>query len=123
MFKFPNLIGIETPMSLDTDVRENLRLIIRSRVTELFGDPRFGSLLYSDLFKPLNPLTKNDIRTNLSNAIEAYEKRVKIISIDIWEMDEKRKVKVFINLQIVETQTVLSLSVIKEIDNKQVLVY
>lgn len=123
MFKFPNMIGIETPFNLETDIRENLRLIICSRLTELFGDPRFGSLLYSDLFKPLNPLTEDDIRTNLSNAIETYEKRVKIVSIDISEMFEDRRVKVVINLQIIETQSILTLSVLKELDNEQVLVY
>ena len=42
MFKFPNMIGIEIPFNLDTDVRENLRLIIKSRVSELLGDPRFA---------------------------------------------------------------------------------
>mgnify|MGYP001851204284 CR=1 FL=1 len=123
MFKFPNMIGIETPMNLDTDIRENLRLIIRSRVSELFGDPRFGSLLYSDLFKPLNPLTEDDIRTNLTEAIEAYEKRVKVVSIDISEMIEGKKVVVTLNLQIVETQSILSMSVIKELENEQILVY
>lgn len=123
MFKFPNMIGIETPMNLDTDIRENLRLIIRSRVSELFGDPRFGSLLYSDLFKPLNPLTEDDIRTNLTEAIEAYEKRVKVVSIDISEMIEGKKVIVTLNLQIVETQSILSMSVIKELENEQILVY
>lgn len=123
MFKFPNMIGIESPMNLETDIRENLRLIIRSRVTELLGDPRFGSLLYSDLFRPLNPLTEDDIRTNLTNAINAYEKRVKIMSIDISEMDEKRKITVTLNLQVIELQTILSMSIIKEFDNEQVLVY
>lgn len=123
MFKFPNMIGVETPFDLHTDIRENLRLIIRSRITELLGDPRFGSELYSDLFKPLNPLTKDDIRTNLEDAISKYEKRVRVVSIDISEMDEKKKVKVVINLQVVETQTILSLSVIKELENEQVLVY
>ena len=123
MFKFPNMIGVETPFNLNTDIRENLRLIIKSRITELLGDPRFGSLLYSDLFKPLNPLTEDDIRTNLTNAIEAYEKRVEVVSIDISEIDEHRKVKVTINLQVVETQSILTLSVIKEFDNEQVLVY
>lgn len=123
MFKFPNMIGIEIPFNLDTDVRENLRLIIKSRVSELLGDPRFASLLYSDLFKPLNPLTRDDIRTNLANAIEAYEKRVKIMSIDISEIDEKRKVKVVINLQVIETQSVMTFSVIRDFDNEQTLVY
>lgn len=123
MFKFPNMIGIEIPFNLDTDVRENLRLIIKSRVSELLGDPRFASLLYSDLFRPLNPLTRDDIRTNLANAIEAYEKRVKIMSIDISEIDEKRKVKVVINLQVIETQSVMTFSVIRDIDNEQTLVY
>lgn len=123
MFKFPNMIGIEIPFNLDTDVRENLRLIIKSRVSELLGDPRFASLLYSDLFRPLNPLTRDDIRTNLANAIEAYEKRVKIMSIDISEIDEKRKVKVVINLQVIETQSVMTFSVIRDFDNEQTLVY
>lgn len=123
MFKFPNMIGIEIPFNLDTDVRENLRLIIKSRVSELLGDPRFASLLYSDLFRPLNPLTRDDIRTNLAKAIEAYEKRVKIMSIDISEIDEKRKVKVVINLQVIETQSVMTFSVIRDIDNEQTLVY
>lgn len=123
MFKFPNMIGIEIPFNLDTDVRENLRLIIKSRVSELLGDPRFASLLYSDLFRPLNPLTRDDIRTNLANAIEAYEKRVKIMSIDISEIDEKRKVKVVIKLQVIETQSVMTFSVIRDFDNEQTLVY
>lgn len=123
MFKFPNMIGAETPFDLHTDIKENLRLIIRSRITELLGDPRFGSGLYLDLLKPLNPLTRDDIRTNLVNAISKYEKRVKVISIDISEIDEKKKVKVVINLQVIETQTIISLSVIKELENEQVLVY
>lgn len=123
MFKFPNLISNHKTYDLHEDIKSNIRLILKSRVTELLGDPKFASTLYEDLFKPLNPITEYDIRSSIRNAINQYEKRVEISQIEILEIDENNKVKVIIHLIVQQTQSIMTLSAIRDIENHKMTVY
>ncbi len=45
-------------------------------------DPQYGSLLYKKLFEPSDDITKDEIEYEVRDRINAYEDRVKVISVN-----------------------------------------
>lgn len=64
-------------------VKNSLSNILNINVTELPGDPEFGSNIQKYLFSQLDLGTQILIQNEIEYAIKKYEPRVKIINIDL----------------------------------------
>lgn len=55
----------------------------------MFGDPYFGSRLTEYLFDPNRDLLKDIIQEEVFNAIQKYEPRAKLVSVDFYSDENK----------------------------------
>lgn len=79
--------GIIKMLSGIEAVNQCLITLIMTNRYELFGDPRFGSILREKSFNLLNPILKDILRDNLFKLITTYDHRIRINSIDINYVD------------------------------------
>lgn len=86
--------GIAFPPHLDEDgrwamstgdgnVRESIRIILLTRLGERLMRPAFGSELGTYLFQPNIPTTRRLIQETIERALNAWEPRVLVESIDV----------------------------------------
>lgn len=74
-----SFIEIDTKKS----VIQNIQIILNTQKGQDIHRPDFGSNLYLFLDKPINSLIQGEIYSEIISAIEEYEPRVNILSIDI----------------------------------------
>ncbi len=65
-------------------IKDNLKAIILTKYGERLMSPSFGSLGYLYLFKNFNPQVTEAVRATLIRGIEASDKRITVVSLDIF---------------------------------------
>ncbi|HEY5674901.1 MAG TPA: GPW/gp25 family protein [Malonomonas sp.] len=79
--------GVEL-VSGEADIQESLRILLSTRVTERFLQPKYGCNLDELLFEPLNTTLKTYIRGLVKQAILRYEPRIEFEDVQIETLDE-----------------------------------
>jgi phage baseplate assembly protein W len=68
-----------------TNVRESIQLILKTEPNERIRLPKFGAGLGRFLFEPNTISTRELIKSNIENAIAAWEPRVRVESVSVDE--------------------------------------
>jgi len=79
--------GVEL-VSGEEDIKESLRILLSTRLTERFLQPKYGCNLDELLFEPLNTTVKTYIRGLVKQAILHYEPRIELEDVVIETLDE-----------------------------------
>ena len=96
----PNLNGLSFPLRIGprgsfittssiNKIKDNLKAIILTKYGERFMSPTFGSLGYLYLFKNLNPQTIEAVKATLIRGIEASDKRITVVSLELIPPNEQ----------------------------------
>ena len=87
----PDNIKKEDVQTGDKAINNSIRNIIATPVGSVPGHPEFGSGISKYLFELLDPLTEELIKSEIEYAMDRWERRIKIITIDIIsDMDYNR---------------------------------
>ena len=87
----PDNIKKENVKTWEGAVNNSIRNIIATPVGSMPGHPEFGSGVSKYLFELLDPLTEELIKSEIEYAMDRWERRIKIITIDIIsDMDYNR---------------------------------
>lgn len=85
--KFPNIFNLsngDTQVDRQyTSINRCIALILTTGKGELLGDPDFGANLYEMLFNVDTETLQEEIKTNIKDSIEKYEKRITIDNTNI----------------------------------------
>lgn len=65
--------------------------------------PDFGSRLRDFLFNPMSDLTKFSMRVEIENALQTWEDRIAIKTIDILSYEDDNKYEIFVYYTITRT--------------------
>jgi len=74
--------GDVSPLSEEKAVKGALINLLRSPVGERPFNPEYGTNLEKYLFEPADPITENEINQDIAYAIQKFEPRVTLVSID-----------------------------------------
>ena len=102
-FRFvPNLNTRDVPIQTDADaIRQSIINIITTNRGERPFLPSFGASLYQyPLFENFNAVTRATLRQNITYAIENWEPRVVVDSIDFEDFPETHRLKIRIQYRI-----------------------
>ena len=83
-------------------IQQNVRLILTTPKGSDIHRPDFGSDLWKFIDQPLNVITLGRIRAEITDAIERWEPRVKVLSVDIERDYMSARLKVSILLEVKE---------------------
>ena len=75
--------------SLEQSVRETLEAILRTNPGEQLMDPTFGGGLEQFLNLPNTIETRRRIRDAVSNAVNAWERRVVLDRVEVWDVPDR----------------------------------
>lgn len=102
-FSHPNMISSSSGGFLSKDdktlVKQNLRLILSTTRTELYGDPYFGTNLKRLLFDPNDIVLKDLVIDNVFLAIRMYLKEITVARSDITITQHKQMLVCSIKFQ------------------------
>ncbi|MDQ7081765.1 MAG: GPW/gp25 family protein [Aquificota bacterium] len=70
-------------MGYSGSVRQNIRLILTTPKGSDIHRPDFGSDLWKFMDQPLNAITLGRIKAEITDAIETWEPRVKVLSVEL----------------------------------------
>lgn len=83
-------------------IQQNIRLILTTPKGSDIHRPDFGSNLWQFIDQPLNAITLGRIKTEITDAIETWEPRVKVLSVELNKDYTNAKLKVSILLEVKE---------------------
>ena len=83
-------------------IQQNIRLILTTPKGSDIHRPDFGSDLWKFIDQPLNAITLGRIKAEITDAIERWEPRVKVLSVDIERDYMSARLKVSILLEVKE---------------------
>ena len=83
-------------------VQQNVRLILTTPKGSDVHRPDFGSDLWQFIDQPLNAITLGKIKAEITDAVERWEPRVKVLSVELEKDYMNARLKVFILLEIKE---------------------
>jgi len=85
-FKFPfsknSITGVDVVEDIES-IRQSISNIINTKRGTLPHNPRFGSNVLNYLFTKMTPLNELRIQIEIEFALENFEPRIEIISIDV----------------------------------------
>jgi uncharacterized protein len=64
-------------------INQALRNLLLTNRFERHFSPSFGGNIYNSLFEPQDEFTARDLEDNISRTIENYERRVKVVSVNV----------------------------------------
>ena len=83
-------------------IQQNIRLILTTPKGSDIHRPDFGSDIWKFIDQPLNAITLGRIKAEITDAIERWEPRVKVLSVDIERDYLSARLKVSILLEVKE---------------------
>ena len=83
-------------------VRQSIKMILSTFPGERIMEPEFGSRVRELLFEPLDDVTSNLLRSEIRNAIEKWENRVSVSSVDVNPNYDSNYYDVMINMTVLE---------------------
>ena len=85
-------------------INQSIFMILSTRIGERYNNPEFGSNLYTMLFEPNDKITKDLCYYYTKVALDRWEKRITISSIDfVYKTTDDHFVGIYINYVINET--------------------
>lgn len=94
----------------EEDIREALILLFSTTLGERFGYPEYGCDLKYHMFDSITQKLINEVTDIIENAVYDYEKRIKILEINVDEADDNSHLLLInINYIIVATGSVSNL--------------
>lgn len=72
-------------------IKQSIRNIILTPKGSLPGKPKFGSDIYKVIFAPLDSLTKSMAKNYIKEALNEYETRITVSSINLTSVEEYNK--------------------------------
>jgi phage baseplate assembly protein W len=83
-------------------VRQSIKMILSTFPGERIMEPEFGSRVRELLFEPLDDITSNLLRSEIRDAIEKWENRVSVSSVDVNPNYDSNYYDVMINMTVLE---------------------
>jgi hypothetical protein len=101
-FKFKMVPG-SGDVNMKTDlaaIRQSVINIIMTSKGERPFSPEFGSNIKSFLFEHFDAITKTVMTAEIKTALVNHEPRVKVLSVDIDELEHRHALRIRLNLQV-----------------------
>jgi phage baseplate assembly protein W len=86
--------GVDTVLIDEYAINNSVKNILLTRKGSMPGKPRFGSQLYKILFGHLDHITVNVIQNYIREAINEFEPRIDIKTIEVKEVPEYNRIVV-----------------------------
>lgn len=67
----------------EVDIHKSLQILLSTTIGERFLQPGYGCNLDSFVFEPMNATIQTSIKITVKNAIQLFEPRIKLLSIDL----------------------------------------
>lgn len=74
-------------------------------------DPNYGSLLYKQVFEPMDDITYENIKFEVKDRIEMYEDRVSVENVDIQFSRDKKTAYINLEFRILDEENKTKLSI------------
>lgn len=88
LLPLPDEHGQLTWPDLGASVRESVRVILSTRPGERLMRPEFGGGLERLLHAPNTVATRREIRDLVRDALERWEKRLVLDSVEVWQVED-----------------------------------
>jgi len=111
----PNLISSDVAKKTDEDaIKESIRNIVMTDIGERLFQPEFGCDIRRLLFENFTPITKRSIESNIKNAIQQYEPRCLLSSVNAQPDSDDNTITVNIIFNVINIPDEISLSLVLE---------
>lgn len=84
-------------------VKQSVKNLIMTSPGERPFDPTLGSGVRALLFEPVSPFTALDLQEAITQVLQNYEPRVRVVSVDVNDDADRNRYSVQIEFQIVAT--------------------
>ena len=89
---YKDLDTIQNHVTNLSAIKNSIKNILLTRRGSVPGKPRFGSDLYNVIFSPMDHLTKAMAKNYVKEALDEFEPRITIISVEIKSVEEYNKI-------------------------------
>jgi len=96
----------------EESVKQAILNLIHTNKYERPFSPTFGCNLRNYLFEPITPVTQTNIQLEITNTIENYEPRVKLISVVVTPYIDENAYAITITFYVINITTPITLSTI-----------
>lgn len=114
--KFPNMFNIMTGktqvVSGVESIQNSLKILLKSNIYELLGDPQYGCKLTQEMFEPDSNILADIIKHDIVNAIRTYEPRIILSEDDITVKSDRNNIYITISYHLVKTGTIESFDMV-----------
>lgn len=111
---FPPHVGTDGRIAWsegETNIRENIEIILRTEERERLNLPTFGGGLRRFLFEPNTVTTRFQIQDRIARALQQWEPRVLVSSVEVEEdADDPQSAVATVHYQLVATQAASQVS-------------
>jgi phage baseplate assembly protein W len=111
---FPPHVGTDGRIAWsegETNIRENIEIILRTEERERLNLPTFGGGLRRFLFEPNTVTTRFQIQDRITRALQQWEPRVLVSSVEVEEdADDPQSAVATVHYQLVATQAASQVS-------------
>jgi len=111
---FPPRVGADGRLAWsegEANIRENIEIILRTEERERLNLPTFGGGLRTFLFEPNTVTTRFQIQDRITRALQQWEPRIVISSVDVEEDPrDPRSAVATVNYQLVATRAAAQVS-------------
>lgn len=77
-------VSADVAKKLDVNaVKQSLTILLKTQHYERHFKPELGSPIYRLLFEPMDPITTNVLKQNISELIQNFEPRVRLNSLEV----------------------------------------
>ena len=112
-----NLLFTTNPLTTDITkkideeaVKASVRNLILTRNYERPFHPEIGCQVYSLLFENFTPITKQTVKRTISDTIEKFEPRVKILDIRVDDRLDKNEISIEVIFRIINSDKPITLN-------------
>lgn len=95
-------------------IKKSIKNIVLTDYYEKPFQPNFGSEVRKSLFSLINPMTEKTIQVSISDAINNFEKRVNLISVDVKVMPDENGYSVAITFAIDDISEIVKVDLFLE---------
>ncbi len=91
----------------ETDIQKSIEILLSTTIGERFLQPLYGCNLENYVFEPMNATIQTSIKITVKNAIQLFEPRIKLLSVQLettFFMNEGR-VDIIVNYEIIGTNS------------------
>ena len=89
--------------SLNDSIKQYIKVLLLTRKGELLMRPGFGAGLAQFLHQPNVLETRHRIQQTVLQALEAWEQRIEVDRVEVWEEDRPDQIRIEIDYRVVRT--------------------